>query len=192
MLPNRIIITLALCQIFHYHQIFATQKCSPWAVSVNLPPNDTQQCICNPHGKYNNFLCNDRRQIIGTCLTRDGLNGSAVIGSCPYPINIDGKKDHVYLDFPNATTVQLNEFNDLICGSLNRQGLLCSQCKHGYGPAVHGFGFTCADCNERFSGWGLYLFLQLFPITVFYVIVIIFHVKAVSPPFISFVIFTHK
>ena len=186
MLPNLIIITLALCQIFHYHQIFATQKCSPWAFSANVPPNDTQQCICNPHCIYKMFHCNDRRLIIGTCLTRDGLNSSAVIGSCPYPINIGGRMHHVYLEFPNATTVQLNELDDLICGSLNRRGLLCSQCK----PAVHAFGFTCADCNERFSGWGLYLFLQLFPLTVFYVIVIIFHVKAVSPPFISFVIFS--
>ena len=185
-----LIITLALCPIFHYHQIFATQKCSPWAFSANVPPNDTQQCICNLQDIFYKFLCNDRRLTIGTCLTRDGLNGSAVIGSCPYPINIGGEEDHVYLDFPNATTVQLNELDDLICGSLNRQGLLCSQCKPGYGPAVHAFGFTCVDCNERFSGWGLYLFLQLFPITVFYVIVIIFHVKAVSPPFISFVIFS--
>ena len=147
-----IIITLALCQIFHYHQIFATQKCSPWAFSANVPPNDTQQCICNLQEIFYKFPCNDRRLTIGTCLTRDGLNSSAVIGSCPYPINIGGGKDNVYLDFPNATTVQLNELDDLICGSLNRQGLLCSQCKPGYGPAVHASGFTCADCNERFSG----------------------------------------
>ena len=125
------------------------------------------------------------------CLTQGSDNDSAVYGYCPYTTKIDGKldiMDYGNIYFPRARTVQPDELNDLVCGSLNRQDILCSRCKPGYGPAVHAFGFMCADCDEHFSGWGLYLFLQLFPLTVFYAIVIIFHVQAASPPLISFVL----
>ena len=187
---------ILVCKIILYHQVFAataTQKCSPWADSVNLRQNNTHHCICNPDAFFHEKLlsCHDQTLTIGVCLTRNGSNGSAVYGQCPYSTKLGRNSTaitHGCLEFPTITTVQLDELEDLICGPHNRQGLLCSRCKPGYGPAVYAFGFSCADCNVIFSGWCLYLFLQLFPLTVFYVIVIIFHVKAVSPPFISFVI----
>ena len=128
--------------------------------------------------------------IINTA-TQGSDNDSAIYGYCPYTRKIYGKldiMDYGNIYFPRARTVQPDELNDLVCESLNRQDILCSRCKPGYGPAVHAFGFMCADCDEHFSGWGLYLFLQLFPLTVFYAIVIIFHVQAASPPLISFVL----
>ena len=40
-------------------------------------------------------------------------------------------------------------------------------------------------CNG--VGWALYLFLVLLPVTVFYIIVIIFNIRATAPPFTAFV-----
>ena len=188
------IIKLGLCQIVLLHLVFAEQKCSPWAVPINNSAFG-QRCICNydpEDGKFGHFSCTKRTLDIGLCLTQGSNNDSAVYGECPYVIKIDGNltlvRSHASLSFRKARTVRPQELDRLMCGSLNRHDLLCSKCKPGYGPAVHAFGFMCADCDEHFSGWGLYLFLQLFPLTVFYAIVIIFHVQAASPPFISFVL----
>ena len=188
------IIKLGLCQIVLLHLVFAEQGCSPWAVSINNSAFG-QRCICNndpEDGKFDHFSCTKRTLDIGLCLTQGSNNDSAVYGECPYVIEIDGNstlvRSHASLFFRKARTVQPQELDHLMCGSLNRHDLLCSKCKPGYGPAVYAFGFMCADCDDHFSGWGLYLFLQLFPLTVFYAIVIIFHVQAASPPFISFVL----
>ena len=189
------IIKLGLCQIVLLHLVFAEQKCSPWAVPINNSAFG-QRCICNYYPEVatlnDYFSCTKRTLDIGVCLTQDSDDDSAVYGKCPYVIKIDGNltlvRSHASLFFRKARTVQTQELDRLMCGSLNRHDLLCSKCKPGYGPAVYAFGFMCADCDEHFSGWGLYLFLQLFPLTVFYAIVIIFHVQAASPPFISFVL----
>ena len=185
------IIIVSIAGSFLFHQVLAKQKCSPWAVQSNCSEIGPA-CICKADYIIEDlFSCKKRTLANGVCLTQGRSNDSAVYGYCPYTTEIDGKLDVVDYgnnNFPRARTVQLDELNDLMCGSLNRQDILCSRCKPGYGPAVHAFGFMCADCNEQFSGWGLYLFLQLFPLTVFYAIVIIFHVQAASPPLISFVL----
>ena len=37
----------------------------------------------------------------------------------------------------------------------------------------------CARCSSNsVAGWALYLFLVLFPVTVFYVLIIIFNIRA--------------
>ena len=185
------IIIFSIAGSFLFHQVLAKQKCSPWAVQSNCSAIGPA-CICKAHFTIDGlFSCEKRTLANGVCLTQGSDNDSAVYGYCPYTTEIDGKLDVVdygNIYFPRARTVQPDELNDLVCGSLNRQDILCSRCKPGYGPAVHAFGFMCADCDEHFSGWGLYLFLQLFPLTVFYAIVIIFHVQAASPPLISFVL----
>ena len=66
---------------------------------------------------------------------------------------------------------------------------MCSKCKPGYGPAVYAFSLVCAKCSSKsVAGWALYLFLVLFPITVFYIFVIIFNIRATAPPFTAFVL----
>ena len=185
------IIIFSIVGSFLFHQVLAKQKCSPWAVQSNCSAIGPA-CICEANITIEGlFSCNGRTLANGVCLTQGRSNDSAVYGYCPYTTKIDGKldiMDYGNIYFPRARTVQPYELNDLMCGSLNRQDILCSRCKPGYGPAVHAFGFMCADCDEQFSGWGLYLFLQLFPLTVFYAIVIIFHVQAAFPPLISFVL----
>ena len=47
----------------------------------------------------------------------------------------------------------------------------------------------CAQCcDSPVVGWLLYFFLVLFPITVFYIFVIIFNIQATAPPFSAFVL----
>ena len=116
----------------------------------------------------------------GNCLTsQDGT--IAYVGLCPhFPIELSQLRLSDYYSLPSNRTVM--EHSNLTCGPYNREGLLCSKCKPGYGPAVYSFSLMCAECSDNGVGWALYLFLVLFPITVFYIIVIIFNIRATAPP----------
>ena len=58
----------------------------------------------------------------------------------------------------------------MTCGAYNREGLLCSTCKPGYGPAVYAFSKKCVKCTDSKLGWVLYVCLVVIFVTVFYVI----------------------
>ena len=45
----------------------------------------------------------------------------------------------------------------------------------------------CAKCHDSSTGWVLYFVLTHFPITLFYLFIILFNVKITSPPLTSFV-----
>ena len=136
------------------------------------------------------ILCEYELVAVGVCLTTlDNDSNIAVYGVCPYitaskideQINQDNYY-HIEFDFSNLTKQT--------CGPLNRKGMLCSECLEGYGPTVYAFGNECLKCHGSVYGrWALYLFVVLFPITVFYIFVIIFNVHAASPPFTAFVLY---
>ena len=48
-----------------------------------------------------------------------------------------------------------------MCGSVNRQGPMCSQCADGFGLAVFSIGHPCANCTGVWYGVPLYLFIEL-------------------------------
>ena len=69
-----------------------------------------------------------------------------------------------------------------MCGPLNREGRLCGKCKDGYVTAIYSYTLECSKCWGHGYGWLLYNFLELFPITVMYFLVVIFHIRATSSP----------
>ena len=72
--------------------------------------------------------------------------------------------------------------NESMCKPLNREGPLCGRCKDGYGIALYSYTLECSKCWGHGYGWVLYFFLELFPITVMYFLVVIFHVRTTSSP----------
>ena len=73
-----------------------------------------------------------------------------------------------------------------MCGPLNRKGLVCSECADGFGPSVTSFGYKCVNCTEAWYGVPLFLFLEFVPITVFYLIILVFQISAPMPCFIMY------
>ena len=101
-------------------------------------------------------------------------------GACPYiaHYNMTIFYNVWYIELPRNVCL-LNEF---MCGPLNREGSLCAKCKDGYGIALYSYTLECSKCWEHGHGWVLYYFLELFPITVMYFLVVIFHIRATSSP----------
>ena len=108
------------------------------------------------------------------------------IGQCPYiPHNVSW----CHIGFYGISSNRLlAELTDLTCGAYNREGLLCTSCKPGYGPAVYAFSLMCVECRDDSLGWLLYLGLVMIFITVFYVIIVLLNIKATAPPFRGFVL----
>ena len=143
------------------------------------------------------IICERELVVVGACFTRASDSSDvAVYGVCPYVALSDQKVIHGHQwQFDNTIlyyhiNFTISQLTEQTCSALNRKGLLCSECYEGYGPAVYAFAYECVKCySNAFKHWALYLFVVLFPITIFYVIVIVFNIRATSPPFAAYVLF---
>ena len=154
-----------------------SEKCPFW-----MTYNDSsKQCNCNYHPS---FTCHGEliKLAFGHCLfSMDNRTLSAT--RCPY-----SHYQLAYLRNLNSS-VTPDEFNEMMCGPLKRQGLFCSKCKPGYGiPVFSKVVDECVKCDSRFA-WPLYLALVLIPITLFYIVVIIFNFSATRPPITAYIFY---
>ena len=76
----------------------------------------------------------------------------------------------------------LSQLNDYMCGPLNTKGFVCSECADGFGPSVTSFGYRCVNCTDAWYEVPRFLLLELAPVTVFYLIVLIFQIRVTAAP----------
>lgn len=126
---------------------------------------------------------------IGYCMTYEEEK-EIFIAPCFYfqgnTDSYDITADKNYIRLPN-----ISQLNDYLCGPMNREGRLCSECIEGFGPSINLLNSACSNCTGVWYGVPLYLFLELVPITVFYFIVLLFRVNFTSAPMLAFVFFSH-
>ena len=157
-----------------------TDPCPPWFIQRKIAgDNTTVECVCGPPTK--GIICNPKTcntsLHIRHCMTYDPVTRSQVEGGC----FLKSMRDSI-------TTLPSNvsELNNFMCGSFNREDQLCGACKEGYGPALL-TDYDCAKCSSQNYSWALYLLLQFLPITVFYLIIVMFQVSATSGPLNVFI-----
>ena len=112
-------------------------------------------------------------------------NISVVAGFCHHALasNITSR---VYSSVPDDPA----QLDSHFCAPYNRRGLLCGECIDGYGPSPFYSDF-CARCSDLNLGATicLYLFIVLFPTTLFFCIVLVFHLNVTSGPLMGYIIF---
>ena len=153
--------------------------------SAPIQENATRikQCADNP------IVCVNKKAELGynLCMTYD--NESTIsIGFCPY---FDLSNYNItkpgYISLPD----NISELNDFMCGPMNRKGLVCSECIDGYGSSVTSTKFRCSDCSNAWYGVPLYLLLELVPVTVFYLVLLLFQINLTSAPMIIFILYSN-
>ena len=161
------------------------QECPTWFVPWS---NQTGDCKCGVQTFFSLVAVkcdedsNQSMILSGFCMTYNESTDVTVVGGCPYNSHkIDYKE--LYSKLPQNIT-HLNEF---MCGGLDRTGLLCSHCREGLGIPVFSYTLHCLPCLESVSGWLLYIFLAVFPTTIFFLIVIIFQIRVTSAPMNAFI-----
>lgn len=174
--------------------------CPPWMVFQDgkcLCPETLIMSNLNQRTFIVYAFCNTQTQTTyiasGICVTDTNTSSIAediVIGDCPYIPLEDLNYIHGYLR-PLPPTV--DELNNAMCGPFNRRGMLCRSCRQGYGVAVYSIGYPCAKCgaNHKLNAlW--YILLEAVPITVLYVIVVVFRIRATAPPLAGLVFLSHS
>ncbi len=167
--------------------------------SSQVLPDQDQQCPtwffwdeisheCGPNIRGSNFktiVCNQAEKRIWIhrfrCMTYDNGTDSTVIAKCPFG---DLETDKMNIPLPKNRS----ELNEAMCGKANREGLLCSKCKPGYGPAVLSYDYRCARCSDSYSGWFLYLSTALIPTTVFFLVIFLCQVRTTAAPLNLFIL----
>ena len=123
---------------------------------------------------------------VGFCMTWDNLTKSVLAGSCPYGYK-SNMTNTMYSTLPSDPT----QLNETTCGPYNREGLLCGYCIEGFSPAVYSTDLSCANCTDISTGLAImcYLLLQFLPVTVFFLLIAIFHFNITSGLMLGYVMF---
>lgn len=139
---------------------------------------------------YDYMKCTANQSVllrIGHCMTHKEGEGTYAM-ECPY-FQLKGHElagEQGYIKLPN----NISELNDYMCGPMNRQGLLCKDCVGGFGPSVTSIGYQCTNCTGVWYGVPSYLVQQLVPITLFYLIILIFRIHLASAPMTCFIMYS--
>ena len=75
------------------------------------------------------------------------------------------------------------------CSAWKRKGTLCSQCRQGYGVPLYSYHLECVECKD-FQVTELFKFLavSLLPLTAMCILVTLFHLNTLRPPWSVFVL----
>ena len=143
---------------------------------------NSTECVC---GNYHGFIrClerfRSRLEIQGTWI---GFykNGTLVAGKSPYTYTV------------NATLPQNPALLDSqLCQPSHRQGVLCGKCISGYAPSMNSESFECVKCTGTKAklGWLLFIATKFVPLTILFVILIVFNISLTSGPANAFIFYS--
>ena len=171
-----LVVKLGLCSV-----LASDTSCPTW----HYYNSATGQCECG----YK-LLCNSDGNKVEIkaylCATSLGQDGYFYTGICPFSHTINGT-NRLYSEMPSNAS----QLDEVMCGPYNRRGLLCGECKDGYGPAVYSFDLKCAICSNIWSKYAisLYFFLQFVPATLIFICFVLFRFNITSGPLLGYVLF---
>ena len=133
----------------------------------------------------------------GNCISyrRNNTNGTELfVAHCPYLAgdicpNIGPMR--AYRQLPDTTNAA--KFDKEFCATANRQGPLCGQCIDNFGIDIFSSNYKCVNCTKHplSRQWTIAAMLIIVPITVFFLIVTIFHIGVTSASTNGYIFFSH-
>ena len=154
-------------------------SCPPW----KYKKEHNSSCVCGD-SIYNNVICKDDQPTVKLhichCMSYSDINDFMIVGNCPYTCS-----NEFYFTVSNQTDVR-----DLCNGELqqNRQGQMCGKCLENFAPAPYSYTFECTRCSKYKNNWLKYLIIAFLPLSIFYLVAIIFRFNAMSPSLNSFIL----
>ena len=166
---------------FNASRVPEDKQCQPW-FSYNTA---TGNCECI---NVNMISCieQDAYLVFGYCASHDQTSQLTFIAECPY---FQSRGFNVtrpgYVLLPN----NYSDLNKFMCGPMNRKGFVCSDCMDHYGPSVTSYGYQCSKCVHNWQGILLYLLLEFVPITLLFLVILVFQIDLVTPPIPCFIMY---
>ena len=121
------------------------------------------------------------------CMTTSNenrTNRNDVIGSCLFSYVTTVVQ--IYHPLP----CNISTLNKYTCAGLNREGQLCGRCMKGFAPPVYSYTLNCVNCTDYHLNWLKYIGVAFGPLTVFCLLICIFHISATSAYLHGFIYFS--
>ena len=153
-------------------------QCPTW-----FKETETGSCECG--SELEDVIKCDKGQVsigLGFCMTQDQSSGELLVGYTNYEYM--GGQERAYFTLPS----NVSYLNDTMCTKYNRKGFLCGKCMDSLGIAINSLHAKCVECSTLFAA-GMYLLLVILPITVFFLLVVMFRLNFTSGPFLGYIIF---
>ena len=157
--------------------------CPPWTYYSYR--NNTCQCGSIVQGIIQcNITSGTLTLQMCTCITYDPQTNHTVAGRCAYSCIAHLLQQPVY----HLPMIREN-FTEVTCGRWKREGPLCSKCIKGHGFPLYTYDLKCVQCTD-FHIKELFLFLakSLIPPTILCIVVTVFHLNVLQPPWSVFVL----
>ena len=114
---------------------------------------------------------------IGNLSDDSNDTGTYYVGYCPY------LSQEISLQYSNVSAE-----HDMCMNAGNRTGVLCAECRTGYAPTFNDAAFSCVDAAS--CNWWIWLAGQYIPLTVLFIVVVLFPVNITSGPANAFIFFS--
>ena len=109
------------------------------------------------------------------------------VAECPY-FQVDGHNvsrfKPGYIELPP----NISKLNEYMCGPENRKGFLCSECIEGFGTSFTSIEHSCSNCTNSY-GISLYILAEIVPLTLFYLVILIFRINLTRSPMTCYIYF---
>ena len=169
-------------------------ECPPGYVLPNRDDKSQSECVCSASAvghRYNGiYRCDaDLFQAIlsenywAGCLNKPEDRRVFVTAQCPPGFCTQETNGTLLL----AHTCEGVE--QQLCGSRNRRGTLCGECKENYTVYYHSSRYKCGECKHPELGLLFYALSELLPLTLLFVVIVVFGVSFTSGPANSFIFF---
>ena len=151
-----------------------TGSCPTWTYP-NPPRNE---CICGAN--ILNIISCDRDSLIASVSATNVRTffskelETTLVGTCPYG----------YGERPLPRNVSVINGD---CFPWNRTGPLCGECDENYTLPAYSYYLGCVKCDSYENGWIKFIAAAFLPLTLFYIIVIVFRLSVTSSALNAFV-----
>ena len=162
--------------------------CPPW---TTIASDNSCQCGFKEDSAVN--CINDNLTVtfpLTYCISYNELFNTTIVGYC-----ILTKHDYrgittAFSSNFSSSNGNVSQLNDDFCKDLhmNRTGQLCGRCKDGFAPPVYSYSLACVNCTDYKYNWIKYIAVAYLPLTVFYVLVIVFRISSTSGSMNGFII----
>ena len=150
-------------------------------------------CICDGHFDHS-LLCDIESFHSylqwGKVLSYDESSKAVYSGGWRVHASPPGTGKHIkgFFQLPNDTL----KLNDFFCSNLSRHGFLCGECINGTSSPIYDYDYECVSCTDDdvSRNWLLFILLQIVPVTIFFLIIVMFNISATSGPLNAFVFFS--
>ena len=165
----------------------------PFGFINNVTQGKHFSCVCDGGQSSFNGLVECSRvnftshlNLVGQWAGLNQRTGHRVAGSSPYTKNLN----KIQLTLPPIS--EMKDPGDHFCKPVNRMDVLCGKCRNGTGPSINSENYMCVEClpGVRYYSWLSYIGTEILPLTIFFLLLILFNVSLTSGAANAFIFFS--